>query len=195
LRGPNASAAPFAIPTANAARPRARSTPPLFSTSSHQYGLECYQNTSTYPSTSQAGLGHRHPRHPDHRQAYIQEWPLEVVERPVARSALLRSHHPRDLVLAQVLSERGINVGPNNYSQPHTCVVTLMPGSRCRGILRGGLLVLTPTILICDPRTSSVVEIWCNCRINPIGHISSETSPKRCSLSVSPPHTAPMSVI
>ena len=50
LRGVNASAGPFAISTANAVRPRARSTRPLSLAGKGQGGLQCNQNDITHPS-------------------------------------------------------------------------------------------------------------------------------------------------
>ena len=80
LRGPNASAGPFAISTANAARPRFRSTQPLSLTGSGQYELQCKQSIVIHPWTSGTGSGHQHPRHPDNRRMCVQKWLLNIAE-------------------------------------------------------------------------------------------------------------------
>ena len=49
-----------------------------------------------------------------------------------------------------------------------TSVATALTGSRSRDILRGKL-ISNPPVLICDPRTLSVVGIWCHGRVSPIG--------------------------
>ena len=127
LRGPNASAGPFAIPTANAARPRARSTRPLFLTSSGRCGLLCNRDTGTYPWTSRTGrgyhlvLGLRAPSDHEFLNPSRRSGVWGCCDRAV-RSVLLRSHRAPVLVLA-VLSGRGINVGPNSYNQPYSLVL------------------------------------------------------------------------
>ena len=136
LRGPNASAAPLASSTTNAARPRARSTLPLSWTSSGEYGLECYQNTEAYPQSSQTGRDHEHPRRPDY---------LKVAERPIpglrppsdykfpslsqrdgdgeCRDRVARSGLPWSPLA--MLSEQGTSTRPNNYSQLHSLPLLL----------------------------------------------------------------------
>ena len=145
LRGPNASAAPLASSTTNAARPRARSTLPLSLTSSGQYGLECCQNTEAYPQSSQTGRDHEHPRRPDHHLMYVQERSLGVAERPIPglrppsdykfpslsqRSGdrgccdrVARSGLPWSPLA--MLSEQRISTSPNSYSRLHSLVLSL----------------------------------------------------------------------
>jgi hypothetical protein len=55
LSGPNASAAPLAIPNTSAAPPMALSFQSLSTTSRGQYELECYPGADTHPWTSPTG--------------------------------------------------------------------------------------------------------------------------------------------
>ena len=137
LRGPNASAGPFASSTTAIVRPRVWSTRLVSLTSgSGQHGLYRNQNTETYLWTSQTGPGHEHTRHPDHCWIHVQQRILKAAEHPaldlhappdhdyltpdqsegqeccdrVACSAFPQSSHP--CVLPAVLSGGGINIDP-----------------------------------------------------------------------------------
>ena len=159
LRGPNASAGPFTRSTADVSRLRVRSAKPDSLTSSiNQYGLSCTQKTKTYHWTSQVGLYHQHPRHPDHNQVHVQE---PVAERPglhffpdheylsaprqrrdqercdrVARSTLPQSLCLRVLVLA-VLSGRGLR----HSAQEAVDLQSSCPELRSRNPLCGWYLI------------------------------------------------------
>ena len=142
LRGVNASAGPFARSTANAARPRARSTQSLPLTSGGRYGLWCNQNTKTHPSTPQTGPDYEYPRHPDHPRTDTHERSLRGQEccGRVARSVLLRRPHLFALVPA-VLPGYEVNIGPNNYSRLHSlALVPSCPGVGVETLGAGGCL-------------------------------------------------------
>ena len=154
LRGPNASAGPFARSITAIVRPRVCSTQPFsLASSSGQYRLQCNQSTKSYPSNSQAGLGHEYPRNPDHRRMYVQQRSPKVAEHPapglpdyehlsrshqsgdqncydrVARSALPQS--PRVYVLVPaVLSGSEMNMDSDNNSRLHSLASPLSSGVR-----------------------------------------------------------------
>ena len=126
LRGPNASAGPFARSTTAIARLRVRSTQPVSLTSSGgQYGPRCNQNTETHPWTSQTGPYHEYPRHPDHRQVHAQEWCPKIAELPV-----LGHHAPHDYEYLSPYRQSGdqeccSRVARSAGAQsPHVCVLS-----------------------------------------------------------------------
>ena len=149
LRGPKASAGPFAISTTSEAPPRTRSTIPLSLTGDGQHGLPCHQNTGAHLWIPQTGLDHKSPCHPDHRRVYVRERSLKVSSRltpglrvasdpegsnpsqqccyQAARSVHPQSHHLH--VPLAMLSERKMNVGLDGLSKRYSlALISRSPG-------------------------------------------------------------------
>ena len=152
LRGPNASAGPIARSITAIVRPRVRSTQLLSPTSSDgQYGLWCNRYTGTHPWTFRTGLGHGHPRHPDHRRMYVQERSLKVAGHrvpglhvPPDYECLNQSGDQKfcDRIPRAALSRspcvlRGMNIGPNNNRLYSLSSPLSRPGIRVEAIGAG----------------------------------------------------------
>ena len=208
LKGPNASAGPFARSITAIARPRVRPTQPFSLTSSSgQYGPWCDQNTKTHPWTSRTGLGHDHAHY---RRMYVQQRSLKVVGHripclhvPHNYECLNPSHKNGDRKRCDRIHRSGLpqslcvlwgNEHRSQQQQPTalTFIAALMFRSQDWGIRCKKLLISSPPVLSCDSRTPSVVVIWPDGLISPIGLISSETFLERYSPSEFP---APMSAV
>ena len=103
---------------------------------------------------------HGHPAHPKHsvpglharsdRENLNPSWQSGGQEccDQVACSMLLQSPHPRVLLL-----EMEVNIDHNGFNQTAlTCVTTTVPGSWSRGNWSRELLILGPSVRVCNTR-------------------------------------------
>ena len=156
LRGPNASAGPFARSITAMVRPRVRSTQRFSLTSSDgQYGPRCNRNTETHPWTFRIGLGHDRLRHLDHHRVYVQQRSLKVagyrvpgLHVPPDYECLNLAHQSGDQKCCDGIPHsalpwspcvlRGMNIGPNNNNRLYSLSSPLSrPGIRVEAIGAG----------------------------------------------------------
>ena len=102
--------------------------------------------------------------------------PLVRVEMGIVAARFFTPRSPK----ASVCYRGGMNIGPNSTALTFIAA-TLVSGSQGWGVQRKKLLISGGPVLSCDSRTLSVVVIWPDGLISPIGLISSEIFLKKYS--------------